>query len=115
MKINRDLFCISLNLRYLCAKMILVFGGTTEGRMAVEVLEEAGTPYYYSTKTEEQDVALHHGIRLHGALDHQAMVAFCREHDIRLLVDAAHPFAQQMPARHCRRCGRGVATACHPL
>ncbi|MBQ7414267.1 MAG: cobalamin biosynthesis protein CbiD [Prevotella sp.] len=76
--------------------MILVFGGTTEGRKAVEVLEEAGTPYYYSTKTEEQDVALHHGIRLHGALDHQAMVAFCREHDIRLLVDAAHPFAQQL-------------------
>ena len=31
--------------------MILVFGGTTEGRKAVEVLEEAGTPYYYSTKT----------------------------------------------------------------
>ena len=29
--------------------MILVFGGTTEGRKAVEVLEEGGSPYYYST------------------------------------------------------------------
>lgn len=31
--------------------MILLFGGTTEGRKAAEVLEEAGTAYYYSTKS----------------------------------------------------------------
>ena len=30
--------------------MIIVFGGTTEGRKAVKELEEAGKPYYYSTK-----------------------------------------------------------------
>ena len=76
--------------------MILVFGGTTEGRKAVEVLEEAGTPYYYSTKTGEQDIALHHGQRIDGALDAEAMTLFCREHGIRLLVDAAHPFAAQL-------------------
>ena len=50
--------------------MILVFGGTTEGRRAVEVLEEAGNVFFYSTKTGE--------------------------HDIRLIVDAAHPFASQL-------------------
>ena len=76
--------------------MILVFGGTTEGRKAVEVLEEAGTPYYYSTKTGEQDIALHHGIRIDGAMDAAAMTAFCQQHDIRLMVDAAHPFASQL-------------------
>ncbi|MBR1545910.1 MAG: cobalamin biosynthesis protein CbiD [Prevotella sp.] len=76
--------------------MILVFGGTTEGRKAVEVLEESGSTYYYSTKTEEQEVSLHHGIRLQGALDQQAMAAFCRVHGIQLLVDAAHPFARQL-------------------
>ena len=76
--------------------MILVFGGTTEGRKAVEVLEEGGNAYYYSTKTGEQDIVLHHGIRLDGALDGEAMQAFCREHAIRLIVDAAHPFAQQL-------------------
>ena len=76
--------------------MILVFGGTTEGRKAVEVLEEAGTPYYYSTKTGEQDIALHHGIRIYGAMDAAAMTAFCQQHDIRLMVDAAHPFASQL-------------------
>ena len=73
--------------------MILVFGGTTEGRKAAEVLEEAGATYYYSTKTGEQDIALHHGIRLDGAMDTEAMRTFCEQHQIRLLVDAAHPFA----------------------
>ena len=56
-------------------------------------LEEAGSVFYYSTKTGEQDVTLHHGIRIDGALDEAAMLAFCRENDIRLLIDAAHPFA----------------------
>ena len=76
--------------------MVLVFGGTTEGRKAVEVLEEAGTTYYYSTKTGEQDIALHHGKRIDGAMDAEAMQTFCHEHDIRLMVDAAHPFALQL-------------------
>ena len=76
--------------------MILVFGGTTEGRKAINELEEAGATYYYSTKTGEQDVTLHHGVRIDGALDRQAMLTFCREHDIQLMIDASHPFAQQL-------------------
>ena len=76
--------------------MILVFGGTTEGRKAVEVLEEGGSPYFYSTKTGEQDLTLHHGQRIDCALDAEAMLTFCRENDIRLMVDAAHPFASQL-------------------
>ena len=76
--------------------MVLVFGGTTEGRKAVEVLEEAGNTFYYSTKTGEQDITLHHGQRIDGALDEEAMQAFCQGHGIRLMVDAAHPFASQL-------------------
>jgi cobalt-precorrin-5B (C1)-methyltransferase len=76
--------------------MILVFGGTTEGRKAVEVLEEGGSPYFYSTKTGEQDIVLHHGQRIDGAMDEAAMRTFCLERDIRLIVDAAHPFASQL-------------------
>ena len=76
--------------------MILVFGGTTEGRKAVEVLEQAGKFFYYSTKTGEQDIALHHGKRIDGAMDAEAIRVFCQEHDIRLIVDAAHPFASQL-------------------
>ena len=76
--------------------MILVFGGTTEGRKAAGVLEEAGTTYFYSTKTGEQELTLHNGQRIDGAMDGKAMQAFCQEHEIRLIVDAAHPFASQL-------------------
>ena len=76
--------------------MILVFGGTTEGRKAVEVLEEAGSPFFYSTKTGEQDLKLQHGTRIDGAMDAEAMKTFIRQHDIRLIVDAAHPFASML-------------------
>ena len=76
--------------------MILVFGGTTEGRRAAEVLEEAGNAYYYSTKTGEQELTLHHGVRTDGTMDDEAMRQFIREHGIRLIVDAAHPFASML-------------------
>ena len=76
--------------------MILVFGGTTEGRKAAGVLEEAGTTYFYSTKTGEQELTLHNGQRIDGAMDGEVMRAFCQEHEIRLIVDAAHPFASQL-------------------
>lgn len=76
--------------------MILILGGTTEGRIAAQTLEEAGKPFYYSTKGTEQEVALHNGIRRHGAMDAIDLAAFCREQDIRLLIDAAHPFAREL-------------------
>lgn len=76
--------------------MILVFGGTTEGRRAAEVLEQAGCPFYYSTKTGEQSLVLRHGIRIDGAMNQQALCLFCREKDIRVMVDASHPFAEEL-------------------
>lgn len=73
--------------------MILVLGGTTEGRKAVQVLEEAGAHYYYATKGKTQEVEMSHGTRLTGAMDAATLISFCREKKIRLLIDAAHPFA----------------------
>ncbi len=73
--------------------MILVFGGTTEGRMAAKVLEESGATYCYSTRSDTQDIQLVHGQHVTGVMEVPEMVAFCQEHDIRLIVDAAHPFA----------------------
>ena len=92
---NSNKFGFSLDLHYLCS-MILVFGGTTEGRRAAEVLEEAGSVYYYSTKTGEQELTLHHGVRTDGAMDGEAMRQFVCEHAIQLIVDAAHPFASML-------------------
>ena len=76
--------------------MILVFGGTTEGRRTAEALEKAGATYYYSTKTGEQDISLHHGEHINGVMDTEAMKVFVDKHGIRLIVDAAHPFASHL-------------------
>lgn len=73
--------------------MILILGGTTEGRRAAETLERAGKPFYYSTLGSMQQVEMRNGTRISGNLDAQAMERFCSDNGIRLLVDAAHPFA----------------------
>ena len=73
--------------------MILILGGTTEGRKAVQVVESAGNPYYYSAVGNEQAIEAVHAIRLTGGMDEEKMAQFCREKKISLLVDAAHPFA----------------------
>ena len=76
--------------------MLLIFGGTTEGRLAVRVADAAGTPYWYSTRGDLQQIDCRNGAHITGAMDEAAMAAFCRTHDIRLLVDAAHPFAAEL-------------------
>lgn len=76
--------------------MILIFGGTTEGRAAVETLDAAGQTYYYSTRSELQQIECLHGLRISGAMEAGEIAAFCRKHGVRLLVDAAHPFAERL-------------------
>ena len=76
--------------------MILIFGGTTEGRKAISVCDEAAKPYYYATKGDLQKVEMVHGIHLTGGMDQNAMTVFCKDKDIKLIVDAAHPFAEAL-------------------
>ncbi len=73
--------------------MILVFGGTTEGRIAVETLDEGSGHYFYSTLGKLQKIECAHGEHIHGGMNESDMVDFCRSNDIRLIIDAAHPFA----------------------
>lgn len=73
--------------------MILIFGGTTEGRIAVETAEEAHKEYYYSTLSQAQQIDAVHAIRITGGMDAYEIERFCREKQISLLIDAAHPFA----------------------
>jgi cobalt-precorrin-5B (C1)-methyltransferase len=75
---------------------ILIFGGTTEGRRAVAVCESGGKPFFYSTKTRGQGIDSTGAVRLNGAMDGEQILAFCRENGIRLIVDAAHPFAEEL-------------------
>ena len=55
------------------------------------MLEESGSAFYYSTKTGEQDITLHHGTVISGAMDKKTMTAFVSKHEIRLIIDAAMP------------------------
>lgn len=73
--------------------MILIFGGTTEGRLAAEVAEKAGKPFYYSTLDAAGHVALTNGVELSGGMDARGIASFCTREGIRAIVDAAHPFA----------------------
>jgi cobalt-precorrin-5B (C1)-methyltransferase len=71
--------------------MILIFGGTTEGKKVAELFDLIGKDYFYSTKTNA-----HKGIkgkRVFGEMDVSKMKLFCMRNNIRLLIDAAHPFA----------------------
>lgn len=76
--------------------MILIFGGTTEGRIAVEVCDQAGKPFFYSTKGNLQDVEMHNGVRLSGVLSANDIKTFCMRHSIGCIIDAAHPFAENL-------------------
>lgn len=74
--------------------MILVFGGTTEGRAALKVLETAGSLFFYSTLGDNQQVELINGKRVTGGMNGDEIRGFCLDNDIKLIVDAAHPFAE---------------------
>ena len=71
--------------------MILVFGGTTEGIRTAEILDFIGEPYFYSTKTDVRFEM--RGKPVSGEMDAQKIVTFCNNKAIRLIIDAAHPFA----------------------
>jgi precorrin-6x reductase len=74
--------------------MILVFGGTTEGKQVNSVLAGVGYPFWYSTKTEIA-VELPPNARYRfGAFTPEMLTDFCRQESIRLIIDAGHPFAQ---------------------
>ncbi len=78
--------------------MLLVFGGTTEGRRCAAALASGGRPFLYSTRTPV-DMPAFLGMRVrHGALTPAALVALCRAEDVRGIVHAAHPFADQLHA-----------------
>lgn len=73
--------------------MILVFGGTTEGKIAAQTLDTAGSVFFYSIRGNGSVPELHNGIILQGGMEEEQMLNFCKDNDIRLIIDAAHPFA----------------------
>ncbi len=73
---------------------ILLFGGTTEGKKAAWLLDQLEIGYYYSTKNKVHFQC--EGQAVFGAMDSAVIQAFSRKHHIKLIIDAAHPFAEEL-------------------
>ena len=76
--------------------MLLVFGGTTEGRIVIRTLDEGEGEYVYSTRSSLQEVECAHGRHISGVMPEREMIDFCRENSVKIIVDAAHPFARHL-------------------
>ena len=75
---------------------ILIFAGTTEGRKLAEYASEHDINCYVSTATEYGKSILGNlkGIEcISGRMDETEIEDFVKDHDIRLVIDATHPFA----------------------
>ncbi len=87
---------------------ILVFGGTTEGRLILE----SGLPCVYSTATtygSESVTALPGQEILSGRLDVRAMTELASRSDLAGVIDATHPYAAEARktiAAACKSAGR---------
>ncbi|TSE10183.1 precorrin-6A/cobalt-precorrin-6A reductase [Aquimarina algiphila] len=74
--------------------MILVFGGTTEGKCVAKTLDELDIQYYYSTKTKVEYIGK--GIPIFGEMTTTLLEAFCKKQNITHIINASHPFAIQL-------------------
>jgi precorrin-6A/cobalt-precorrin-6A reductase len=78
--------------------MLLVFGGTTEGKRVATALAAAGRRFIYSTKLSVVMPDLPGMTLRHGPLTAEALAALCRTERIRGIVNASHPFAEVLHA-----------------
>lgn len=76
--------------------MLLVFGGTTEGRKAISILNEMQLPFVYSTKTRIEISTGELGDYRSGPFSEEALRTYIKKENIKLILHAAHPFATQL-------------------
>lgn len=77
---------------------ILIFAGTTEGRELAEYASAQGEDCFVSVATEYGKSLLQHLENitvLAGRMDEEKIRTFIEENQIRLVIDATHPFAQE--------------------
>jgi len=76
--------------------MIWVIAGTLDGRtLAVDIQERTGEEVLVTVVSQYgAELAAHKGITVHtGRLDQEAMQNLIKKHNVRLLIDASHPYA----------------------
>lgn len=87
---------------------ILLFGGTAQGRLLSQALSGHRILHYYSTKTAVTFQPAEGSEAIHGALSADDIAQFAAQNDIRCIVDASHPFAENLHAElsdASTRCG----------
>ncbi len=73
---------------------ILIFGGTTEGKKVTQLFNQINQDYLYSTKNKLQQTVK--GESIYGILKAKDISILCKLRNIKLIIDAAHPFAEQL-------------------
>ena len=76
---------------------ILIYAGTTEGRMLAEKLAERGIKSDVSVATEYGNQVMEESEFIHvlqGRLDLEQMMRLYEKNNYDLIIDATHPFAQ---------------------
>jgi precorrin-6x reductase len=73
--------------------MILVLGGTTEGKRVCTALADTSYHFWYSSKTPVEINLPANALYRYGALTPATLEAFCIEQQIKLIIHASHPFA----------------------
>ncbi|MBB6460342.1 precorrin-6A reductase [Flammeovirga kamogawensis] len=76
--------------------MVLIFGGTTEGKKVIHFFERKKIAYIYSTKTKVEFTETPYSTYRYGALDPAQIAAFIIENNITTIINASHPFATEL-------------------
>jgi len=85
--------------------VILVLGGTAEARELAGALHERGVRVTSSLAGRVSKPRLPAGeVRIGGFGGPEALARWLREHDVRAVLDATHPFAQRISASAARAC-----------
>lgn len=89
--------------------MILVIGGTTEGRTIARALAEKGARVLVSTATAHGAALAGAGgapEAVHGRLDSRGLEDLIAARSIKVVVDASHPYALEVSRNASTACGR---------
>ncbi len=76
--------------------MILVFGGTTEGKQVIETLAALQLAFVYSTKTRIEVNLGQTGIYRYGAFTKELLIDYIEEEQVSFIIHASHPFASEL-------------------
>lgn len=86
---------------------VLLFAGTTEGRIIAEFLEKGNVPVYVCVATSYGEELLPKGENIkvsHERLDQEEMEALIEEISPEIVIDATHPYAEEVTSN--------IVTAC---